>query len=88
MIGVYFPASDMTDEQYKALADKMHADGTPAGMKMHACFREGTKLAIFDVWESQEAFDAFGAKLMPAVQQAGLELSPPQVVEMVDFDVA
>jgi hypothetical protein len=88
MIGVYIPASDMTDEQYKVIDDELNADGPPAGMKMHSCFREGAKLAIFDVWESQEAFEAFGAKLMPVVQRAGLELSPPQVVEMVDFEAA
>jgi len=60
MIDVYIPALVMTDEQYKAIDDELHADGPPAGMKMHSCFREGTKLAIFDVWESQEAFEALG----------------------------
>jgi hypothetical protein len=88
MIGVYIPASDMTDEQYKAIDDELNADGPPAGMKMHSCFREGTKLAVFDVWESQEAFEAFGAKLMPVVERAGLTMSPPQFVEMVDYEVA
>ena len=54
-------------------------------MKMHSCFREGTKLAIFDVWDSQEAFEK---RRMPVVERAGLQLSPSQVVEMVDYEAA
>ena len=87
MIGVYFPASAMTDEQYKAIDDEVTAGSPPAGLKLHTCFREGDKLAMFDVWESQETFEAFGARLMPIVERTGVELSPPQVVEMVAFEV-
>jgi hypothetical protein len=87
MIGVYFPKSAMTDEQYKSIDDEVTAGGLPAGLKLHTCFREGDGLAMYDVWESQEAFEEFGAKLMPIVQRMGVEISPPQIVEMVAFDI-
>ena len=87
MIGVYFPKSAMTDEQYKTIDDEVTAGSPPAGLKLHTCFREGDGLAMYDVWESQEAFEAFGAKLMPIVQRMGVEMSPPQIVEMVAFEV-
>jgi hypothetical protein len=61
--------------------------GSIDGLMLHTCFREGDGLAIFDVWESQEAFEVLGSKLMPIVQELGVEMSPPQFVEMIAFDV-
>jgi hypothetical protein len=77
----------MTDEQYGAVDEKVTSGGPPEGLKLHTCFREGDKLAIFGVWDSQETFDAFGAKLIPIVKEMGIEMSPPQVVEMVAFEI-
>ena len=87
MIGIYFPASAITAEQHNAVDEKVSAGGPPAGMKLHSAFQEGDKLAMFDVWESKEAFEAFGAKLMPVLKEMGLELSDPMFVEMVAFEV-
>ena len=55
---------------------------------LHTCFREGDGLAVFDVWESQVAFEALGSKLMPIVQELGVEIPPPQFVEMIAYEVA
>ena len=55
---------------------------------LHTCFREGNGLAVFDVWETQEAFEALGSKLMPIIQEMGVEMSPPQFVEMIAYEVA
>jgi hypothetical protein len=77
----------MTDEQYKSIDEEVTGGSPPAGLKLHTCFREGDGLAVYDVWESQEAFDNFGAKLMPIVQRMGIEMPQPQIVEMVDFQV-
>lgn len=87
MIGVYISAVPMTTEQYQAIDDEVTADGLPAGLKLHTCFREGEALAVFDVWESKEDFEAFGAKLMPAVRNAGVTMPEPIFVEMVDYEV-
>ncbi len=90
MIGVYMQSSSMTVEQYKSVDDRLRSavGGPIEGLKLHTCFREGEGLAIFDVWESQEAFEALGSKLMPIVQELGVEISPPQFVEMIAYEVA
>lgn len=35
------------------------------------------KINVFDVWESQEAFDAFGATLMPILGELGVDPGTP-----------
>ncbi len=34
---------------------------------------------VFEVWESREAFERFGAKLMPLLEEAGIGGDEPQV---------
>jgi hypothetical protein len=90
MIGVYIQGGTMTVEQYHAVDERLRAamGGAIDGLKLHTCFREGDSVAIFDVWESEEAFHALGSKLMPIVEELGISMSPPAFVEMVAFDVA
>jgi len=89
MIGVYIRPEAMTVDQYRSIDAEVRASGVnPDGLKMHSCFSEGASLAIFDVWESREAFDAFGKTLLPAVEKLGISLGTPMFVDMVTFDVA
>jgi hypothetical protein len=89
MIGVYMRPTGMTEEQYRSIDDQLRASGAePKGMKMHSCFGEGEGLAIFDVWESEEDFNAFAAQLAPIVAAAGLEPVAPMLVPMIAFEVA
>ena len=78
----------MTIEQYHAIDDKIESSGAvPVGLMLHTCFRQGNGLAIFDVWESQEAFSAVGPMIMSIVQEVGAEMGAPQFVEMVAYEV-
>jgi hypothetical protein len=87
MIGVYIRPESMTVEQYRAADEKIDAAGVSQdGLLLHTCFSEGENLAIFDVWESKEAFETFGTKLMPIVQEVGIAMTPPMFVEMIAFD--
>ena len=90
MIGVYIEGPSMTVEQYKSVDGKLRAaiGGPIEGLKLHTCFKSGDGLAIFDVWESQAAFEKLGATLMPIVQEEGGEMGTPQFVEMVAYEVA
>jgi hypothetical protein len=36
---------------------------------------------FFDVWESQEAFEAFGATLLPILSAAGVDPGAPMITE-------
>jgi cytochrome c556 len=59
--------------------------GEPDGLIMHSCFREGDGLAVFDVWESQEKFEAMAPVLMPIVAELNAELGAPQFLELIDY---
>jgi hypothetical protein len=81
-IGMYFSPALMNAQQYDACISKLDSAGAgkPAGRLYHACFGTGDKLAVFDVWDSQESFDRFGQVLMPILKEIGLDPGQPQVM--------
>ena len=90
MIGVYMQSVFDDGRAIQEVDDRLRSavGGPIEGLKIHTCFREGEGLAIFDVWESQEKFEALGSKLMPIVAELDVEISPPQFVEMIAYEVA
>ena len=42
----------------------------------HACYHTETGFGVFDIWESEEAFAAFGEVLVPASEKAGIAPTP------------
>ena len=45
-------------------------------------FLEGDKLSVFDVWDSQADFEAFGATLMPILTESGIQPPEPTIAEV------
>lgn len=80
-IGVYFNPESMNAAQYDDVMARLSAAGAskPAGRLYHSCFGSGDKLQVFDIWESQEAFDKFGETLMPLLQEVALDPGQPMV---------
>jgi hypothetical protein len=68
------------DECIKRLEDA--GQGAPAGRLYHAAFVSGDGLHVFDVWESQEAFEAFGKTLVPIMAELGTDAGTPEVAEV------
>jgi len=81
-IGVYFPVSGMTSQQYDDVIKKLQAAGlgSPKGRVYHASFGEPNNLMVFDVWSSQAEFDAFGTVLMPILGSSGVTPPTPQIM--------
>jgi len=82
-LGFYFsPTTPMNTQQYDECIKRLKKAGAahPRGRVYHACFGPSDKLAVFDVWTSQEAFDKFGAGLMPIMQELGLDPGQPAVM--------
>ena len=81
-LGFYFAPAAMTTEQYSETLRRLKKAGAyhPAGRTYHACFGTPDKLAVFDVWTSQAAFDAFGATLLPILQSLGVDPGQPAVM--------
>ena len=47
---------------------------------LNAAMDEGNgEIQVFDVWESQEAFEAFGATLVPIMTELGIDPGEPMV---------
>jgi hypothetical protein len=78
---VYINPVSATAAQYDEIIRRLDAAGAgkPAGRLYHACFGSGDKLQVFDIWESQQAFDKFGETMMPIVQEVGIDLGQPMV---------
>ena len=48
----------------------------PDGQLYHVCYGDRQRLQVIDVFDSQAKLDAFGAKLMPILQEMGIEAKP------------
>ncbi len=80
-LGVYFAVTGMTVEKFAAVHKQLAAIGLadPPGRTFHAGFRVGDGIHVFDVWDSQETFEAFGQHLIPILQQNGIDPGEPRV---------
>lgn len=81
-IGVYFSPASMTAAQYDEVIKQLEAAGAgaPRGRQYHSCFGTGDKMMVFDVWESQETFEAFAGTLMPILQSLNIDPGQPDVM--------
>jgi len=87
MIGIYIVTTNMTIEQHaKGRARLREAGASEGSMKLHSCFGEDGQLQVFDIWDSQEAFDEFLTYLGPVMEELGIELAqPPTIMPIVDL---
>ncbi|HXS61325.1 MAG TPA: hypothetical protein VN767_00520 [Streptosporangiaceae bacterium] len=65
-----------------ALAHRIAAAGHPAGRIHHSCFGPDTGLMVYEVWETQQAFDDYGKTLMPILHKAGIDPGTPDVMPL------
>jgi hypothetical protein len=81
-IAAYFHPKNMTIEQFEEVHRRLTAVGSaePAGRLHHSCMGADGDLMVYDVWESPEAFEAFGAVLMPIVAEVGIDVGEPAVM--------
>jgi hypothetical protein len=83
-LGMYITGKGFTVEKYdKTLKELEDAGaGAPEGRRSHVALESNGEIQVFDIWESQEAFDAFGETLMPILTGAGIEVGEPMVAEV------
>ena len=78
-------APSLTAEKYDATLPTIEASGEwpPEGLDYHVAFSSGGSFRVSEVWDSQEQFEAFGQRLMPILNEGGVELAgPPEVIEV------
>jgi hypothetical protein len=80
-LGIYFAHQGFTPEKYDKVIKQLEdaGVGTPKGRTYHVALESNGDLQVFDIWESQEDFDAFGSTLVPILAEAGVGLSEPMV---------
>ena len=82
-----FTPRGMTPALYDQIIQKLenaHA-GHPKGRLYHVCFQSKDGLAVTDVWDSQENFDAFGEILMPILHSLGIDPGIPAKSEVYNI---
>ena len=87
MIGIHIVTTNMTAELHATGRERLKAAGAPEeAMRLHSCFGEEGQLMVFDIWDSQEAFDEFLTYLGPVMEELGIELAqPPHIMPVVDL---
>ena len=83
-LGFYITGKGFTQDKYDTTTGQLEdaGAGAPAGRLSHVALETDGEIQVFAIWESQEAFDAFGATLMPILTAAGIELNEPMVARV------
>ena len=83
-LGFYFTPSSFTTAAYDEALSQLEAAGAgaPAGRLYHVALETDGQIQVFDVWDSQESFDAFGETLLPIMAELGAEPGQPQVASV------
>jgi hypothetical protein len=80
-LGFYFTPEGFTPAIYDELVARLEAAGagSPPGRLYHVALESDGLIQVFDVWESQESFEAFGAALLPIMGELGVDPGQPSV---------
>ena len=83
-LGFYFTPSGFTQANYDEAVGKLEAAGAgaPEGRSYHVALETNGEIQVFDIWESQEAFEAFGATLVPIMTELGADPGEPMVARV------
>jgi hypothetical protein len=88
-IVVRFPVSNVTKQQYDSVhtALEQSGDWPPAGCLVHVAFGEEPNIRVSEIWESQEQLQAFGEKLRPKLEAAGIQIAgEPEIFEALNLE--
>ena len=86
---VRFPPSNMSKQQYESIRSALQGAGEwPAeGCEMHVAFGPEDNMRVSEVWESPERLQAFGEKLRPMIEEAGVQMAgEPEVFDVHMFE--
>ena len=74
----------MTTEQYDDTIRRLEkvGDWPPEGLDYHAAFKSDGKFRVSEIWDSREQFEAFGQRLVPVLNEVGIEPGEPEMLEI------
>jgi hypothetical protein len=84
---VRFSPDGLTKETYDQVNSKLESDWPPDGLQLHVAFGDDGDMKVSEIWESREQMEAFGERLMPILEEAGVQMSAePQLFDVVNFE--
>jgi len=77
--GLGLHTQSFTPATYGDVMEGLDAAGaaSPTGRLYHVALETDGQIQVFDIWESEEAFTAFGASLMPVLAGHGVDPGAP-----------
>ena len=83
-LGYYFAPKSFSVEQYDETLRKLEeaGAGSPPGRSYHCAFEGEGGIHVFDVWDSEETFAAFGQTLIPILTGAGVDPGEPHIAKV------
>lgn len=75
-IAVLFEFPNDSIDKYDRILELEPRTKDQAARSFHVCFETGAGFSVFDVWDSEEAFAAFGPIIGPMLEQVGLHAEP------------
>jgi hypothetical protein len=89
-LGYYFAPTSFSAEQYDETLRQLEAAGagSPPGRTCHCAFEGEGGINVFDVWDSEESFAAFGETLMPILTGLGVDPGQPHVAKVHNMIIA
>ncbi len=80
-LAFYFNPTGFTRDKYDEALKQLEAAGAgaPEGRTLHVALETNGDIQVFDIWESQAAFEAFGATLLPIMAAVGADPGEPMV---------
>ena len=85
-IVVRFHPTNATKEKYDESLRLMEEAGIwpdPPGLEVHVAFGPDDDLRAIEIWSSRAQFEAYGEKLMPILNDLGIEFSAePEIFEV------
>jgi len=82
---VRFSPESMTSERYEEIKRRLSEAGhwPPDGLEYHVCFGSDGELKVSEIWASADQFEAFGQRLGPIFEAAGInQTDPPALLEI------
>jgi len=79
-VGIYFTPSSFTPARYDDALKRLDAAGagSPPGRLYHVAMEADGLIQVFDVWESEATFQAFGETLLPIMKDLEVDSGQPQ----------
>jgi hypothetical protein len=83
-VAFYFRHQGFTPDTYDQAIKALDAAGlgAPEGRVQHYALESDGEIQVFDIWESQEQFEAFGATLIPILTDLGVTLGEPMAATL------